>query len=103
MPPRFVTGSPMRHVVLMAGTGAIGLIAVFGIDLLNLFYISMLGERAIAATIGFAGTVTFFQTSLAIGMTIGVAAVVSREIGTGAIAVARWVAGSSLVINPNYG
>jgi hypothetical protein len=35
---RFVTGSIMRHVVVMAGTGAIGLIAVFAVDLLNLFY-----------------------------------------------------------------
>jgi Na+-driven multidrug efflux pump len=98
VPPRFVTGSPMRHVVVMAGTGAIGLVAVFGVDLLNLFYVSMLGERAIAAAVGFAGTVTFFQTSLAIGMTIGVAAVVAREIGTGAIEVARRVAASSLAM-----
>src|SRR3978361_1933011 len=52
---RFVTGSTMRHVVVLAGTGAIGMIAVFGVDLLNLFYISLLGQRAIAAAIGFAG------------------------------------------------
>ena len=32
-----ITGSTMRHVVVMASTGAIGLIAVFLVDLLNLF------------------------------------------------------------------
>ena len=50
-PPRFVTGSPLRHVVVMASTGAIGLVAVFVVDLINLFYISRLGEQAIAAAI----------------------------------------------------
>ncbi|MBV9811188.1 MAG: polysaccharide biosynthesis C-terminal domain-containing protein [Acetobacteraceae bacterium] len=96
--PRFVTGSPMRHVIVMAGTGAIGLIAVFSVDLLNLFYISLLGQEQIAAAVGFAGTVTFFQTSLAIGMTIGVAAVVSREIGAGQRDDARRVASASLAL-----
>jgi hypothetical protein len=33
---RFITGNIMHHVVVMAGTGAIGLIAVFAVDLLNL-------------------------------------------------------------------
>jgi threonine dehydrogenase-like Zn-dependent dehydrogenase len=32
---RYVTGSTMRHVIVLAGTGAIGLIAVFGVDLLG--------------------------------------------------------------------
>ena len=48
---RFVTGNIMRHVVVMAGTGAIGLSAVFAVDLLNLFYISLLGQRPIAAVL----------------------------------------------------
>src|SRR5450631_2666231 len=87
--PRFVTGSTMRHVIVLAGTGAIGMIAVFGVDLLNLFYISLLGHRALAAAIGFAGAVSFLQVSFSIGMTIGVGAVVSREIGAGHVAVAR--------------
>ena len=50
-PAKFVTGSLMRHVVVMAGTGAIGLVAIFSVDLINLLYISMLGEQAIAAAV----------------------------------------------------
>ena len=61
---RFVTGNIMCHVVVMAGTGAIGLMAVFAVDLLNLFYISLLGQRPIAAAVGFAGVIGFFQTSV---------------------------------------
>ncbi len=97
-PARFVTGSLLRHVVVMAGTGAVGLVAVFAVDLLNLFYISLLGEQPIAASIGFAGLVGFFQISLAIGMTIGVGAVVSRAIGAGDRERARRLATSSLAI-----
>ena len=33
----------MRHVVVMSATGAVGLIAIFVVDLANLFYISLLG------------------------------------------------------------
>ncbi len=95
---RFVTGNIMRHVVVMAGTGAIGLIAVFAVDLLNLFYISLLGQRPIAAAVGFAGVVGFFQTSVMIGLAIGVGAVVAHDIGAGATPAARHIAGSGLVL-----
>ncbi len=96
-PPRFVEGSTMRHVVVMAGTGAIGLIAVFAVDLLNLFYLSLLGEKSLAAAIGFAGAVGFVQVSVAIGMTIGIGAVVSREIGAARLDQARRIATAGLV------
>ncbi len=96
-PARFVTGSLLRHVIVMAGTSAIGLIAVFSVDLLNLLYISLLGQRQIAAAIGFAGAVGFFQISLSIGMTIGVGAVVSRIIGAGQLEDARRIASAGLL------
>ena len=84
---RFVTGNIVRHVVVMAGTGAVGLMAVFAVDLLNLFYISLLGQRPIAAAVEFAGVIGFFQTSVLIGLTIGTSAVVARSIGAGAARV----------------
>ncbi len=95
---RFVTGSLMRHVVVMASTGAIGLMAVFAVDLINLFYISLLGQTEIAAAVGFAGVVGFFHTSLSIGLTIGISAVVSRAIGAGRMQEARRLASVSLVL-----
>ncbi len=95
---RFTTGSTMRHVMVMASTGAVGLVAVFGVDLINLFYISLLGEKPIAAAVGFAGVVGFLQASMAIGMMIGVGAVVSREIGAGRMEDARRIATASLVV-----
>ena len=88
----------MRHVTVMAGTGAVGLIAVFGVDLINLFYISLLGHKEIAAAVGFAGVVGFFHVSLAIGLTIGIAAVVARAIGGGQARDARRLATASLTL-----
>jgi putative MATE family efflux protein len=96
--PRFVTGSLLRHITTMAGTGAIGLVAIFAVDLINLLYISRLGESAIAAAVGFAGVVGFFHLSLFIGLLIGIAAVVSRLIGARRVADAHRIATSSLVI-----
>jgi putative MATE family efflux protein len=98
IPPRFVTGSTMRHVLVMATTGAIGLVAVFAVDLLNLFYISRLGERPIAAAVGFAGVVGFLQTSVSIGLMIGLGAVVSRTIGAGRMDDARRIATGSMIV-----
>lgn len=95
---RFVTGSLLRHVVVMASTGAIGLVAVFAVDLINLFYISRLGEREIAAAVGFAGVVSFFHLSMCIGLMIGLTAVVSRKIGAQQREEARGIATSGLVL-----
>ncbi len=78
--------------VVMATTGAIGLIAVFAVDLLNLFYLSRLGTMPVAAAVGFAGTIGFFQISISIGMTIGIGAEVSAAIGAGDMARARRIA-----------
>jgi putative MATE family efflux protein len=88
----------MRHVLVMAGTGAIGLVAVFAVDLINLFYISRLGEKAIAAAVGFAGVVAFFHTSICIGMMIGITACVARLIGANRMHDARRMATHSLLI-----
>lgn len=96
--PRFVTGSLLRHVSVMASTAAIGLVAVFAVDLINLFYISLLGEQEISAAVGFAGVVGFFHTSLSIGLTIGITAVVSRTIGQGKMAEAKRIATASLIL-----
>lgn len=94
---KFVTGSTMRHVIVMTLTGSIGLVAIFIVDALNLFYISMLGVKELAAAIGFASTLLFFTISLAIGFTIACGALVSRSLGRGDRAGAAAMGGASLV------
>ncbi|MEO1199436.1 MAG: MATE family efflux transporter [Pseudomonadota bacterium] len=96
---RFVTGSTMRHVAVMTATGSAGLVSLFVVDLLNIFYISLLGEGELAAAIGYAGTVMFFNISVSIGITIAVTALVSRALGAGDRARARRLAASGLVFS----
>lgn len=96
--PRFVTGSTLRHVISMTATGSIGLAAVFFVDVLNLFYISQLGEKELAAAVGYAGTLLFFLTSLAIGLSIAATALASRALGRGEREQAKLIAGASLVL-----
>src|SRR5258708_35691946 len=95
--PKLTQGSIMRHVVVMTATGSIGLMAIFIVDFLNLFYIALLGEQELAAAIGYAGTVLFFTVSLCIGVTIAGTALVSRALGARQREDARRLATSSLV------
>ncbi|MFH1797695.1 MAG: MATE family efflux transporter [Pseudomonadota bacterium] len=94
---RFTTGSTLRHVISMTATGSIGLIAIFVVDALNLFYISMLGVQELAAAIGFAGTLLFFTISVSIGFTIAASALVSRALGRGDRVEAAKLGGASMV------
>lgn len=97
-PPRFCTGSIMRHTAIMAGTGAVGLLAVFVVDLLNLFYISRLGDKGLTAAIGFAAAVGMLQLAVSIGLSIGLGAVVSRLLGAERHEEAGRVASSALIV-----
>lgn len=94
---RFVTGSTMRHVTVMTATGSVGLMAIFFVDALNLFYISQLGVQELAAAVGFAGTLMFFTLSVAIGLTVATSALVSRSLGRGDREEAARFGGASMV------
>ena len=82
----------------MTVSGSVGLIAVFAVDLLNLFYISLLGQKELAAAVGYAGTLLFFVISMSIGLAIAVSAITSRALGRGDRDKARQMAGASLVL-----
>ncbi|WP_434361262.1 MATE family efflux transporter [Parasalinivibrio latis] len=94
---KFITGSTMRHVAVMSSTGATGLLALFLVDLLDMYFISLLGEVELAAAIGFAGTLLFFSTSVSIGLSIAQGALVSRAVGSGEREQAKDVAASVFV------
>jgi len=78
---KFVTGNIFHHIVVMSSTNAIGLTALFLVDLADLFFISLLGETELAAAVGYAGTIAFFTTSISIGLSIAMTALVSKAIG----------------------
>jgi len=93
---RYTTGSTMRHVMVLASTSAIGLVAIFLVDFLNLFYISLLDDPSLTAAIGYASALVFFFVSLSVGMMIAATALVSRALGAEDRVHAREVAASAL-------
>lgn len=95
---RLVTGSTLGHVVRMTAAGSIGLVAVFAVDALNLFYITLLGQPELTAALGYASTLLFLGTSMSIGLSIAATALTARALGRGDLALARQIAGASLII-----
>jgi putative MATE family efflux protein len=95
---RFVTGSLMRHVVVMSLTSSVGLMAIFVVDLINILYISWLQDPVLTAAVGYGGAVLFFTTSFGIGVSIAVSAVVARALGQREGALARRRATNGLVL-----
>ncbi|MEM9269978.1 MAG: MATE family efflux transporter [Pseudomonadota bacterium] len=80
---KFLTGSPLRHVIVMSATSSVGLMAVFVVDLVDMLFISMLGQAELAAAIGYAGAILFLTTSVSIAMAIAAGALVARNLGAG--------------------
>jgi len=93
----FLTGNLFRHVSVMSLTASVGLVALFLVDFLDMLFISMLGNAALAAAVGYAGSILFFTTSVGIGMSIAAGAVVARAVGAGDAAEVRRRATNSLV------
>ncbi|MBL4806890.1 MAG: MATE family efflux transporter [Rhodobacteraceae bacterium] len=96
---RFLTGSTMRHVTVMAMTASIGLTFMFLIDAASLFWVSRIGLEINVAALGFAWTIQFFTVSVGIGLMIAAVALVSRSIGSGDRDLARRQATSAMVIS----
>lgn len=82
-------GSTLKHVVTMSFTSALGLMCMFLVDLVDMLFLSMLGEKEAVAAVGFASTVMFFTISLSIAVSIAATALVSRSIGQGNVELAK--------------
>ena len=95
---RFVTGSILGHILVMTGTGALGLMALFIGDLANLLFLGQLGDTEVLAAVGFASSLLFFSISIGIGMSIATTAVVSPAIGAGRRDEARRLATSAMAM-----
>lgn len=77
----FLEGSLMRHVSVMSFTSGIGLMAVFAVDFVDMVFIGMLGSDALAAAVGYAGTLLFFTNAINIGLSIAAGSLVARSVG----------------------
>lgn len=78
---KFLEGSTLRHLINMTLASSIGLMAIFVVDLVDMYFLSLLGELELAAAVGYAGTILFFCTSISIGLSIATTASVAKSIG----------------------
>jgi putative MATE family efflux protein len=77
----YTNGPIFVHVVSLSMTSAIGLFAIFIVDLVDVFFISILGESELAAAVGFAGIGLFLGAAVCIGISIGISTVVAQSLG----------------------
>lgn len=89
---RFLTGSTLRHVVVMSIAGSLGLSFLFLIDFLALFWVGQYDDARMVAAVGFAFSIQFFPASMNIGMMIATVALFARALGGGNIDRARRIA-----------
>ncbi|MFT6984996.1 MAG: putative MATE family efflux protein [Psychromonas sp.] len=78
---KFLHGSIIKHVITMSATNALGLSALFMVDLADIYFISLLGNSALTAAVGYASAVLFFTTSICIGLVTVNSASVAKSIG----------------------
>lgn len=77
----FLKGDLLKHVSVMSFTASIGLMAMFAVDFIDMIFISMLGNDALAAAVGYAGALLFFTNSINIGLSIAAGSMVAQAIG----------------------
>lgn len=88
----------MHHVVTMTFAGSVGLVAIFLVDFLSLFYISLLRDEQLTAGVGYATTMLFFTVSINVGLMIASSALVARALGAGDREAARRVATAGAIV-----
>jgi len=86
---KFLTGDLMRHVQVMSLTASVGLVFLFVVDFVDLYFISKLGDTAMTAAMGFAGALIFFNMAVGIGLMIATGALGAQAIGRGDAQQAR--------------
>ncbi len=93
----------MRHIVVMSLSASVGLLSIFLVDFVDLYFISLLGQKELAAAVGFAGTLLFIAMSINIGLMIAMSALASQRIGRGEDDEARKIATSICAIGGGFG
>ncbi len=93
----------MRHIVVMSLSASAGLVSIFLVDFVDLYFISLLGKAEMAAAVGFAGTLIFFNMSITIGLMIAMSALAAQRIGRGEPGEARRIATSVVTVGLGIG
>jgi len=86
-------------MLVMTGTSSVGLLAMFTVDVADMYFITLLGDQQLVAAVGYAGTLLYFLLSLGIGLQIALGALVARAEGRSDRASAGEYCSSVLILN----
>ncbi|EPJ55986.1 MAG: hypothetical protein OFPI_01370 [Osedax symbiont Rs2] len=92
----------MRHVVTLTITSSIGLVSLFAVDLIDLYFLTLLENQAIIAALGFAAGIMFFNMSFSIGLSIAMSATVAKAIGAKENNQARGLALNNFIFSVSF-
>ncbi|NRA15099.1 MAG: polysaccharide biosynthesis C-terminal domain-containing protein [Oceanospirillaceae bacterium] len=92
----------MRHVFTLTLTSSVGLVSLFAVDLIDLYFLTLLENQAIIAALGFAASIMFFNMSFSIGLSIAMSATVARAIGAKQDLQARGLALNNFVFSVSF-
>ncbi|MCB1556277.1 MAG: MATE family efflux transporter, partial [Alphaproteobacteria bacterium] len=97
-PKRDLSQGPIRgHMIRMTIPMIWGILAVIGFQLVDMYFISLLGTRELAA-ISFTFPVTYFVFAVTMGVSIATSSVLSRLIGRGEWYKVRRIASHALIL-----
>lgn len=77
----FTQGRLSEHIIKMALTNLVGLSVFFIVDLVDLYFISLLNQPYLVTAIAYAAAILFFTMSMTIAMVIANSAITARFIG----------------------
>lgn len=92
----FLEGDLMRHVAVMSLSTSIGLVSIFLVDIVDLFFIAQLGNEKLTSAVGFAQTILYVTFAVTLGLNIACSALSARLIGKGDLEGARHLATSAV-------
>jgi len=95
---KFTKGNIAQHITKMALTNVVGLSVFFVVDLIDIYFISLLKQPYLLSAIAYAAAILFFTTSFTIAMMIANSAVVARQIGQKRVQAAQHSAMASYVM-----
>lgn len=93
----------MRHVVVMSFTSSIGIMAIYVVDLIDIFFISLLGADEMTAAAGYGSTILFFVSAINIGLSVAAGSLVARALGSGQKARAKEITTACVAISAATG
>ncbi len=99
MQAHYTEGSIYKHILSMAFMSAIGLMSIFVVDLVDLYFLSLLDEIQMVSAIGFAGVILFFTIAISIGLMITMGALVAKSIGAKNVTAAKQYTVNVLVLS----